>query len=175
MNLVDKQLVVLRGIIYDCGEVGGTLDSRSRGHVNIHPEFARDDMRERGLAESGRSREQHMVEHFGATARSFYRHPENLLGALLAYELGERTRTQREIELAIFFDADPRRHASFEFGRTQRRVEIFVALTFRQAAPPMICELSVPDCLQRNCLARPRYRLRVLLRPASSRGSPARN
>src|SRR5882672_4692365 len=90
--------------------------------MHIYPELARDNMRKRGLAESGRSREQHVVEHFRTSARRGYRHPENFLGPFLPNEFRERARPQREVELAILLDADPRCHPSLELGRIFRRI-----------------------------------------------------
>src|SRR5260370_21188640 len=117
-------------------------------------------MRERSLAESRRSREQHVVENFRTSPRRGNRHPENLLGPFVPDDLGERTRPQRKVELPILLDADARRHPPFDFGgtfhRTQRGVEIEILmwLTFRQAAPPMICESSVPNYLRPRRLPR---------------------
>jgi hypothetical protein len=78
---------VLFEIVDDRGEIGGALDRRTRGHVDVDAELACDDVCERGLAEAGRSREQHMVEHLGASAGGIDRHAEYFLGALLSYEL----------------------------------------------------------------------------------------
>ena len=139
MDLVDEQHVVLFEVVHDRGEVGGALDRRTRSHVDVDAELARDDVRERGLAEAGRSREQHVIEHFGASASGLDRHAENFLGALLADELVERARAQREIDPAIVLVADARGKPRFRGGR--RRAGIFARLTFRQAAPPMTCEL----------------------------------
>ena len=139
MNLVDEQHVVLFEIVDDRREIGGALDRGTRGHVDIDAELARDDVRERGLAEARRSREQHVIEHFGASARGLDRHAEDFLGALLADELGERARPQREVDAAVVLVADARSESSFRDGR--RRTGIFDGLTFRQAAPPTTCEL----------------------------------
>jgi hypothetical protein len=92
-----------------------------------------------------------MIEHFRTSTRRRNRHPENLLGPLLPNEFRKRARPERKVELAIFFDADSRRHPSLDLGGTfrgivggtQRGVEILMWLTFRQAAPPMIYESSV--------------------------------
>ena len=55
-------------------------------------ELAADDLRERGLAEPGRPREQDVVERLAARLRRVERDRELLLDALLADEVGERLR-----------------------------------------------------------------------------------
>ena len=116
MNLVDEEHVVLFEVVDDCGEVGGALDGGTGSHVDVDAELARDDVCERGLAEAGRSREQHVVEHFGASAGGVDRHAENFLVALLADELVERARPQREIDPAVVLVADARSEPPFRGG-----------------------------------------------------------
>ena len=116
MNFVDEQHVVLFEMVHDCGEVGGALDRGTRGDVEVDAELARDDVCERGLAESGWSREQHVIEHFGAPAGGIDRHAENFLVALLADEFVELARTQREIEPALVLVTDARGESAFVGG-----------------------------------------------------------
>ena len=120
--------------------------------MDIDAELARDDVCERGLAQAGRSREQHMVEHFGASAGGIDRHAEYFLGALLADELGYRARPQCEIDPAIVLVANARSKSPFRDGRW--RTGIFDGLTFRQAAPPTTCELLFRDSVRRPHLPR---------------------
>src|SRR5271154_6759748 len=130
MNLVDEQHVVLFEVVDDRGQVGGALDRRARSDVNVDAELARDDMRERGLAEAGGPREQHVIEHFAASARGGNRHAENFLVALLADEFVER---------AVVVVNDSRRQRFL--GGWRSAVGVLLKLTFRQAAPPVTCEL----------------------------------
>src|SRR5271169_1514567 len=127
MNLVDEQHVVLFEVVDDCGQVGSALDRRAGGDVNVDAELARNDMRERSLAEAGRPREQHVIEHFAASTRGGDRHAENFLVALLADEFVERARRQRFL------------------SGWRGAVDVRLRLTFRQAAPPVIYELWLPD------------------------------
>ena len=64
-------------------------------------ELAADDLRERGLAEPGRAREQDVVERLAARLRRVERDRELLLDALLADEVGERLRAERALELLL--------------------------------------------------------------------------
>ncbi len=101
MDLVDEEHVALFEVGDDRGQVAGAFDRGARGDADVDAELARDDVRERGLAESGRPRQQHVVEHFGASARRLDRHPENFFGALLSDEFAKLARAQRQIEPAI--------------------------------------------------------------------------
>ena len=138
MNLVDEEHVALFEVADDRGEVAGALDRRPRGRAHVDPELARDDMGERGLAQSRRPREQHVVEDLAALARRLDRHAEDFLSALLADELAERARAQREIE------ADPPRlwpaaasAASASATASPLLVEVLF-LSFHRATPRAI-------------------------------------
>jgi len=52
MNLIDKQHVALVEIADDGRQIAGSFDGRSRGDSKIDPEFARDDVRQRGFAQA---------------------------------------------------------------------------------------------------------------------------
>ena len=65
------------------------------GGAEIDAELARDDLRQRGLAEPGRADEQHVVERLLARARRLDEHREVGARLLLADELGEPLRAQR--------------------------------------------------------------------------------
>ena len=71
------------------------------GGAEIDAELARDDLRQRRLAEAGRADEQHVVERFLARARGL---DEDLkIGArlLLADEVGEPLRPQRGVGVLV--------------------------------------------------------------------------
>ena len=70
VDFVDEQHVARFEIGEQRREVAGLGDHRARGGAKVDAELARDDLRQRGLAEAGRPDEQHMVERFaGANAR----------------------------------------------------------------------------------------------------------
>ena len=55
MDLVDEEHVAAFEVGDDRGEIAGALDRGTRGGAEIDAQLARDDMRERGLAEPGRT------------------------------------------------------------------------------------------------------------------------
>src|ERR1700687_5592289 len=95
MDLVDEQHVPLVEIVYDGGKITSAFDRRPRGHAQVDAELARDDMRQRGLAEAGRSGEQDVIERLAALARGLDRHRENLPDALLPDEFRQGGRAAR--------------------------------------------------------------------------------
>ena len=76
VDLVDEQHVAVFEIGEQRREVAGLGDHRAGGGAEIHAELARDDLRQRGLAEAGRADEQHVVERFLARARRLDEHRE---------------------------------------------------------------------------------------------------
>ena len=68
VDLVDEQHVALLEIGEQRREVAGLGDDRAGGGAEVDAELARDDLRERGLAEAGRADEQHVVERLLARA-----------------------------------------------------------------------------------------------------------
>ena len=68
VDLVDEQHLVALQRRQDRREVARALDDRARRGLHRHAEFVRDDVRERGLAETRRARHQHVVERFATLA-----------------------------------------------------------------------------------------------------------
>ena len=83
------------------GEIAGLGDHRAGGGAEVDAEFARDDLRQRGLAEAGRPDEQHVVERFLARARRLDEHLEIGARLLLADEVGEPLRAQRGVDVLV--------------------------------------------------------------------------
>ena len=94
VDLVDEQHVARLQIGQDRGEVAGALDHRAGGGAEADAEFARHDLRQRGLAEAGRPVQQHMVQRLAAPAGGLDEDGEVLAAGLLADELGQRLRPQ---------------------------------------------------------------------------------
>ncbi len=69
MDFIDEQHVARLQIREQRGQIAGAFDDRARCRAHVHAEFVGDDVRERGLAESGRTENQHVIERFAATAR----------------------------------------------------------------------------------------------------------
>ena len=95
VDLVDEQHVALFQIGEQRREVAGLGDHRAGGGAEVHAELARDDLRQRGLAEPRRADEQHVVERLVARARRLDEHRQIGARLLLADELGEPLRPQR--------------------------------------------------------------------------------
>ena len=66
-----------------------------------HAQLVADDVRERRLAEPGRTVEQHVIERLAALPRRGDRHVEVLAHALLADVVGERARPQPGFVLGV--------------------------------------------------------------------------
>src|SRR5262245_31775385 len=95
MDLVDEQHVTFFEVRQQRGEVAGLGDHRARGGTEVDAKLARDDLRQRGLAEAGRTDEQHVVERFLARACRLDEHREVGARLLLAYEVRKLLRAKR--------------------------------------------------------------------------------
>ena len=97
MDFVDEQHVALFEIGQECGEIAGLGDHGPRGGAKADAEFARHDLRQRGLAEAGGTDEQHMVERLAALARRLDEDREIGARLRLADEFRQQLRAQRGI------------------------------------------------------------------------------
>src|SRR6185437_960895 len=97
MDLVDEQDIALFEIGEQRGEIASLGNHRTGSRTKADTELARHDLRQRGLAETGRPDKQHMVERLTALARRL--DEDRKVGArlLLANEIRQRLRTQRGI------------------------------------------------------------------------------
>ena len=97
MDFVDEQHVALFEIGQQRREIAGLGDHRPGGGAEADAEFARHDLRQRGLAEAGRTDEQHMVERLAAFARRL--DEDRQIGARLrlADEFRQQLRAQRGV------------------------------------------------------------------------------
>ena len=71
MNFVDEEHVARLEIGELGRKVAGFGDDGSRRRAKVHAEFARDDLRERRLAETRGTDEQHVIERIAASLRRF--------------------------------------------------------------------------------------------------------
>ena len=92
-----------RDIAQDAGQVELLLQHGTGGLLEWHAEFLGDDGGERGLAQSRRAVEQHVVHGFAALPGRFDRDREVLFELGLAGEIGEPPRAQPGLELALVF------------------------------------------------------------------------
>ena len=95
VDFVDEEHVALFEIGEERREVAGLGDDRTRRGAEIHAELARDDLRQRSLAEPGRPDEQDMIECLVACARRLDEHREVFPRLLLADEFRKLLRAQR--------------------------------------------------------------------------------
>ncbi|CAM2144510.1 hypothetical protein PT2222_160067 [Paraburkholderia tropica] len=98
VNFVDEQHVVRFEIGEQRGEVARAFEHRPRRLPQIDPHFARDDVRERGLAQTGRPEQQHVVERLGAALGGFDEDFELAAHLFLPDVFLELTRAQRALE-----------------------------------------------------------------------------
>src|SRR5712691_2061159 len=101
VDLVDEQHVPGFQIRQDRGEISRALENRPRGLAQIDPHFARDDVRERGLAQPRRAEQQHVVQRLAARARRLDEDLELAADLLLPDILGEAAGPQRALELLL--------------------------------------------------------------------------
>ncbi len=69
VDFVDEQHVARFEIGQQRGKIAGLGDHRTGGGAEVHAQFARHDLRQRGLAQPRRADEQHVVERFLARPR----------------------------------------------------------------------------------------------------------
>ena len=69
VNLVDEEDVALLQVGEERGEVAGLLDDGAGGRAQLRAHLVGDDDGERGLAQSGRPRQEHMVERLAPLTR----------------------------------------------------------------------------------------------------------
>ena len=176
MDLVDEEHVAALEVGEDRGDVARPLEDRPRRAAQLHPHLLGDDVGERRLAETRGAGEQHVVEDVLARARGVDRDREVALHRRLSDVLGERRRTERDVERHLLVDErgidDGPFHAHAHLpscgGATIPRRDERAALTTRaSAAPRGSAREAAPSPLAR------RSSRRAPPPAACSRGSPA--
>ena len=120
MDLVDEQDVARFEVGQQRSEVAGLLEHRARGLAQVHVEFGREDMGERGLAEPRWPEDQHMVERLAAAARGLDRNAHLLAHGRLADVIGETLRADRTVD-ALFLGHRARGNQSIVGHGLKRR------------------------------------------------------
>src|SRR5262249_4406332 len=98
VDLVDEEHVVRLEVGEERGEVAGALQDRTRSLAQVHAHLARDDVRERRLAQPRRTEEQHVVESFLPLPRGFDKDRKLAADLFLADVFGERFWPERALE-----------------------------------------------------------------------------
>ena len=101
VDLVDEEDAARLERGQEGGDVGLALERRAGGLDEVDLELGGDDLGERGLAEAGRAGEQDVVERVAAGAGGLDGDAELGLQRLLADELVEPARAQRDVELLV--------------------------------------------------------------------------
>ena len=104
MDFVDEQNVAVFQIREQRREIAGLGDHRPGGGAEIDAELARDDLRQRGLAEARGTHEQYVIERFLALLRRLDEDGEIGAGFLLADEFGKPLRAQVRLGDVIVAD-----------------------------------------------------------------------
>ena len=117
MDLVDEEHVVLAEVGQDAHQVTAALDRRPGGGHERRAHLVGDDPGERGLAEPGRTVQEHVVHALAAELGRLDRDPEARDRLLLADVLLERAGPQLALELRLF----RRRHPAHDLALVGRR------------------------------------------------------
>ncbi len=98
MDFVDEQHIVAFEVGEDRGQVLRLLQHRARGLAQVHPEFVGDDVGERGLAQAGRTEQQHVVHRLAAHLGRADEDGQLLARLRLAHVLGQALGPQRALD-----------------------------------------------------------------------------
>ncbi len=99
VNLVDEQHIPRLEIGELPREIARLADDGAGGRMEIDAELARDDLRQRRLAEARRPDEQHVIERLAARFGGLDEDAEILARRFLAGEIGKELRTDRRLVL----------------------------------------------------------------------------
>jgi hypothetical protein len=97
VDLVDEQDVVLFQVGQQRRQVLGLFQHRPGGLAQVHAQFVRDDVRQRGLAQARRAEQQHMVQRLAPLARGADEDLQLLAGLGLAHVVVEQLGPQRPL------------------------------------------------------------------------------
>ena len=107
MDFIDEQHVAVFEIGQKCRKIPGLGDHRAGCRPEIDTEFLGHDLRKRGLAQAGRTNEQHMIQRLAPVLCRLDEHFQIGTRLRLAGKLVQRLRPQRCIEvLAALFRCD---------------------------------------------------------------------
>jgi hypothetical protein len=101
MDLVDEQNIPVLEIREDGGQITGAFENRSGRGLDFHTKLVSDDVRKRGLTETRRSAEQHVIERFSPAFGGFYEYPQIVLDPVLTDKVLKADRPQAPVKLKI--------------------------------------------------------------------------
>ena len=106
VDLVDEEHVLLGEVGEDAHEVRAALEGRAGGGDDVRLHLVGHDGGQRGLAESRRAREQHVIERLPAPPRRLDRHAQALDRRALSHVLGEALRPELPLDLRLLRQGD---------------------------------------------------------------------
>jgi hypothetical protein len=95
VNLVNEKHVAFLQVCQQGGDVARFLDGGTGSRFQLGAHFVCDDVCERRLAQSRGTGEQHVVQRFATSARSFHVHAQVLFNLALPDVLVDAIRAQR--------------------------------------------------------------------------------
>ncbi len=107
MDLVDEQHVARLQVGQQGGEIAGPFEHRPRGLAQVHAQLARQDVGERGLAQSRRTEDQRVIQRLAALDRRLHENLHLRLDLLLADIVGQPLRPDGAIDGLLFLRRPP--------------------------------------------------------------------
>ncbi len=122
MDLVDEQHIARLQVGQQRREIAGPFEHRTGGLAQIHAELARQDVRERGLAQSRRSENERVIQRFTALDRGLHENLHLRLDLLLPDIVGEPFWPDGAIDGLLFLRGRSLHDAigCHSFGRSHR-------------------------------------------------------
>ena len=169
VDLVDEQDVAAPERRQQARQVALALERRPRGHAHLGPHLARQQVRERRLAQAGRPGQQHVVQRVAALARRLHVDRQVVGDLPLPDELGEAARPQRRVLVAVRAAAPPPSGEHRALGRGRLALVLVLLRApcrYPSAAPP-----APRARFRRRAASRPSSRAAARSRPACSRAA----
>ncbi len=101
VDLVDEEDIAGGEVQKDGTQRALVVDGRPRADLDRDPQLVGDDVRERGLSQSGRTTEQHVLDWLIAAARGLEQDAEVLAHLHLAHIVSKAAGAQREVVLVV--------------------------------------------------------------------------
>src|SRR3984957_15867938 len=120
MNFVEKEKIAQIKRSEDGGEITFFFEQRARADLDGRAHFVGENLRERGLAQSGRAIKQHMVERIAAIARGVHGNFQIFFHARLADEVFDLLRTNGCVKARVFLERFAGNDSAAIFGHSSR-------------------------------------------------------
>ena len=135
------------------------VDGRTRADLDGDAELVGDDVRERRLAEAGRTAQQHVLHRLASAPRSLQQDAEVFAYLLLADVLGQHARAQRQVELIVVSSRVDQSIFSahlFPSQRLERGGQCVLRGRRRLPVDRLQAAAAPPAMRSRGCAAQPR-------------------